>query len=94
MVIKKKNIYSIKTRNGTFKVRIWWDKNDKVYLVKGVNFPDVITFGSTVAKAKKMAKDALELYCECLLDEDKIIIDDERKAIGRLPKSHVFPLFK
>lgn len=86
--------YPIKTKEGIFNVKIWWDKNDKVHLVKGVNFPEVVTFGKTISKAKKMAKEALELYCECILNENKVIIDDERKAIGKLPKSHILPLYR
>ena len=85
-------IYPIKTKKGVFNTKIWWDKNDKAYLVKGVNFPEVVTFGKTLSEAKKMAKEALELYCECVLDENKVIIDDQRKAIGRLPKSHIIPI--
>lgn len=88
----QKKIFPIKTKEGVFKAKIWWDKNDKVYLVKGVSFPEIITFGKTFSEAKKMAKEALELYCECVLDENKVIIDDERKAIGKLPRSHILPL--
>lgn len=84
-----KKDFLIRTKDGAFKVKIWWDKNDKVYLVKGLNLPDVITFGRTLFEAKKMAKEAVELYCECLIDEGKIIIDDSGRAIGRVPKSHV-----
>ncbi|MBI4117162.1 MAG: type II toxin-antitoxin system HicB family antitoxin [Parcubacteria group bacterium] len=87
-----KKIYSIKTKGGVFNARIWRDKSDKVYLVKGVNFPEVVTFGKTVSEAKKMAKDAFELYCECITEESKLVIDDERKVIGKIPKSHILPL--
>lgn len=65
----RKKIYPIKTKKGVLNVKIWWDKNDKVYLVKGVNFPEVITFGKTLSEAQKMAKEALNLYCLCTLDE-------------------------
>ena len=88
----QKKIYSIKTKEGVFNAKIWLDKNDNVYLVQGINFPEVVTFGKTLSEAKKMAKEAFKLYCECVLDDNKIIIDDERRAIGRLPKSHIIPL--
>ena len=88
----QKKTYTIKTKKGVFNTKIWWDKKDKSYLVKGINFPEVITFGKTLSEAKKMAKDAFELYCGCILEENKLIIDDEKKVIGKIPKSHIFPL--
>lgn len=87
-----KKEFLIKTKDGDFKVRIWFSKSDKAYLVKGVSLPQVVTFGRTLAKAKRMAKEALELYCQCTISENKIIIDDTRRAVGKLPKSHVIPL--
>ena len=63
--IMDKKIFSIKTKDGDFKVSIWLDKNDNAYLVKGVTLPEVVTFGRTLLEAKKMAREALELYCEC-----------------------------
>ncbi len=87
-----KKEFLIKTKDGDFKVKIWLSKSDKAYLVKGVSLPQVITFGRTLAKAKEMAKEALELYCECTVGENKIIIDDNRKVVGKLPKSRVIQL--
>jgi len=87
-----KKEFLIKTRSGNFRACIWFDQSDKAYLVKCVNLPDVVTFGRTLSGAKKMAREAIELYCECAVDENKIIIDDEGRAIGRLPKSHVIQL--
>lgn len=84
-----KNEFFIKTKNGTYKIVVWFDKKDKAYLVKVPSLPDVFTFGKTIADAKKMAKDAIELYCDCQVDEGHIVIDDERRAVGKLPKSHV-----
>lgn len=84
-----KKEFSIKTKDGMFRVYIWWDKSDRAYLVKGCSLPEVVTFGKTLAESKKMAREALELYCACAVDENKIIIDDAGCAIGKLPKSHV-----
>lgn len=83
---------TIKTKNGVFRVQIWWDKRDRAYLVKGVNLPDVVTFGRTLTEAKRMAREALELYCTCAIDENKIIIDDTGRVLGKLPKSRVIEL--
>ncbi|MBI2087055.1 MAG: type II toxin-antitoxin system HicB family antitoxin [Candidatus Zambryskibacteria bacterium] len=87
-----KKTYSIRTKYGDFKVNIWLNKSDNAYLVKGVSLPQVVTFGRTLVKAKKMAKEALELYCECVINENKIIIDDSRKVVGKLPKSRIIQL--
>lgn len=87
-----KKTFSIKTKDGDFKVSIWFDKSDSAYLVKGVTLPEVVTFGRTLNEAKKMAREALELYCECAIDEKKIVIDESRRAIGKLPKSHIINL--
>ncbi len=89
-MVKKE--FSIKTKDGTFRVYIWWDRGDRAYLVKGCSLPEVVTFGKTLAESKKMAREALELYCDCAVDENKIIIDDTGRAIGRLPKSRVIEL--
>ncbi len=67
-IIMDKKIFSIKTKDGDFKVSIWLDKRDNAYLVKGVTLPEVITFGRTLVEAKKMAREALELYCECAIE--------------------------
>ncbi len=75
----------IQTKNGTYNIIIWWDKKDKAYLVKVPSLPGVVTFGKTLVEAKKMAKDAIELYCDCVLEKGKIIIDDQKRLVGKLP---------
>jgi hypothetical protein len=57
--------------------------------VQGIGLPEVVTFGRTLAAAKRMAREALELYCECAIDEGKIIIDDTGRALGKLPRSRI-----
>ncbi|MEK7208451.1 MAG: type II toxin-antitoxin system HicB family antitoxin [Patescibacteria group bacterium] len=84
---KNEQKYHINTKHGFFSVSIWYDVRDKAYLVRALNLPDVVTFGKTLAEAKRMAKDALELYCDSVTEQGKIVIDDARKIIGPLPKS-------
>ena len=43
----------------------------------------------SLADAKKMAREAIELFCECAVDDKKIVIDELRKVIGVFPKSHI-----
>lgn len=83
--------FIIQTKKGFFKVVIWYDKKDKAYLVKAPSLPDVVTFGKSISDAKRMAKDAIELYCDCVTAESNkaIIIDDRRQIFGRIPKSRV-----
>lgn len=84
--------FTIQTKFGSYKVVIWWDDRDKTYLVKAVNLPDVVTFGKTIKEAKEMAKDAIGLYCDCVIDENKLIIDDTSRIFGHLPKRRVVAL--
>ena len=83
-----KKEYLIKTRFGDFRVKIWFDQGDKAYLVKGVTLPKVVTFGRTLKRAKEMAKEALELYCQTLIDQGHVIIDTRRRVTSRVSKSH------
>jgi len=82
-----KREFLIKTDKGVYKAVIWRDKKDRVFLVKVPSLPGVVTYGETLAEAKKMAKDAMELHCECEIDEGNLIIDDTGRAIGKIPKS-------
>ena len=72
--MKKK--YLIKTEYGSFGVNIWYDNTDKLYLVEVPSFDKTMTQGSTLADAKYMAKDLIELLCEVAFDDGKIVIDD------------------
>ena len=82
--------FNIRTKSGTFRALIWWHKGDRAYLVEVPSLPGAVTFGVSLADAKRMAKDAIELYCSVILDQGKIIIDDTGRAIGRLPKLRIF----
>ncbi len=68
--------YFIKTKYGEFLVNIWYDKADKLYLVEVPSFDKTMTQGSTLADAKYMARDLVELLCEVAFDDGKIVIDD------------------
>ena len=79
--MKKK--YPIKTKYGTFQAAIWYDRTDKLYLVEVPSFDKTMTQGSTLADAKYMAKDLVELLCEVAFDDGKIVIDDHGSVAGR-----------
>jgi len=84
---KKEHTYQVGTKHGRFTITVWYDSRDKAYLVRVPKIPEIVTFGKTLAEAKRMGVDALELYCDCIIDEGKIVVDDARKIIGQLPKS-------
>lgn len=80
---QKKTMYLIKTKYGAFKAAIWRDRLDKIYLVEVPSFNRTMTHGSTLADAKYMAKDLIELLCEVAFDDGKIVIDDNGRIAGR-----------
>ena len=90
--MKQKQEYHIVTKHGAYRVHMWWDAKDKAYLVKVPSLPNVVTFGKTLIDVKRMAKDAIELYCSCMIDDDKIIIDDERRVFGKMPHARVMSI--
>lgn len=59
---RTKKAHTIHTRNGTYRALIWRDARDKAYLVRVPSLPGVVTFGTTLAEAKKMARGAIELH--------------------------------
>ena len=79
--MKKK--YLIKTKYGDFQVAIWYDKSDKSYLVETVGFDKTMTFGASLAEAKRMAKELIELLVECALEEGNIVVDSAMRVAGR-----------
>ncbi len=80
---------TIKTNKGTYMCKFKWDEKDKAYIVSALSLPEVFTFGKNLADAKRMIKDAIELYCDSSIDEKKIIIDDEGRVFGKLPLKRV-----
>lgn len=85
----KNYILAVKTNKGTYTCKFKWDEKDKAYIISVPSLPEVFTFGKNLTDAKKMVKDAIELYCDCLINEKKIIIDDERRVFGKLPSKRV-----
>ena len=85
--MKKK--YLIKTKYGNFNALIWRDIPDKLYLVEVPSFAKTMTQGSTLADAKYMAKDLIELLSEVALDDGKVVIDDERRVFARGKLAHI-----
>ena len=83
-VMKKK--YLIKTKYGDFQVSIWYDKSDKSYLVETVGFDKTMTFGASVAEAKRMAKELIELLVECALDDGNVVVDSMMRVVGKKVK--------
>ena len=79
--MKKKHL--IKTKYGDFQVAIWYDKSDKSYLVETVGFDKTMTFGASLAEAKRMAKELIELLVECALEEGNIVVDSAMRVAGR-----------
>jgi len=88
-MISKRMTLNIETKRGTFEAVFRWDKKDKAYIVSVPSLSGVVTFGKNLKDAKRMAKDAIELYCQCLIDEGNIIIDDEKRAVGKIPPSRI-----
>ena len=85
----RKKEYIIDTKHGTYQVRIWRDEREKVYLVRIPAFPELATFGTSLADAKRMAKDIVQLHCACLIREGNLVVDDGRRVAGNIPKSRI-----
>ena len=79
--MKKK--YLIKTKYGDFQVSIWYDKNDRSYLVETVGFDRTMTFGVSIAEAKRIAKELIELLVECALEDGNVVVDSTMRVVGR-----------
>ncbi len=79
--MKKK--YPIKTQYGVFQAVIWYDRADKMYLVEVPSFDRTMTQGSSLADAKYMARDLIELLCDVAFDDGKMVIDDEGHVVGK-----------
>ncbi len=67
--MNKKRVVNIKTIFGAFDCVLESNKPEKGYTVTVPKLRGVVTCGDTVSKAKKMVQEAIELHCECLLDE-------------------------
>ena len=86
---KIKKDFIIQTKTGSYRVIIWRDEKDNAYLVRVPSLPEVVTFGTTLSDAKRMAKDAIELFCECEFLEGNVVVDDRGRVSGKIPKSRI-----
>ena len=59
----------IKTRFGTYIARVDSNYPEKGYSVTVPRLRGIVTCGDTIIEVKKMSKEAIELHCECLLEE-------------------------
>ncbi|MEK7190295.1 MAG: type II toxin-antitoxin system HicB family antitoxin [Patescibacteria group bacterium] len=78
-----KKVYPIETKYGVWNTYIWYDKRDKAYLVEIPSFNNAATFGKSLAEAKYMAQDLIELLCTVAFDKGQVVIDDARRVSGR-----------
>ena len=72
----------IATQFGAFRVKFVWDARDKAYLVSIPRLPGAVTFGTSFTEAKKMAKEVIELHCDCLIDEGELVRDDRGRILN------------
>ncbi len=54
------------------------------YTVIVPSLPGCVTFGETLEEAKRMAKEAIELYVETLREKDEEVVDDTNTFDTRL----------
>lgn len=87
-----KKIHKIITKYGEFSVTIWYDKRDKAYLAETKEFDRSMTFGRTLAEAKRMAAELIELLVECYRDEGKIVVDEKFRILGQRIKPGILQL--
>lgn len=52
---------------------------DKIYSISSIQFPNIVTQGSTIEQAKARLKEALELYFEELPKEREALITVEKE---------------
>lgn len=82
----------IETRHGSFYATIVYSVRDKVYFVSIPAFSGILTEARSLLKAKKFAKEVIDLQCLSALDEGKIVIDDMRRAYGRFARAGALAL--
>ena len=77
----KKQIQKVKTLFGVFDCIFDPNTPERGYTVTVPRARGVVTCGDTLAEAKKMAKEAIELHCECLVEEGLAELKIYRKNI-------------
>lgn len=77
--MKKNKLIKIETRLGSFECLFEPNTPAGGYTVTVPKLKGVVTFGNNLDEAKRMVKEAIELHCECLLQEGMA----EIKILGR-----------
>ena len=67
--MKKDRLINVETRFGNFECLFEANNPEKGYTVTVPKLKGIVTFGDNLKEAKKMAREAIELHCECLLRE-------------------------
>lgn len=79
--MNKKQTIKVKTLFGTFECLFEPNYPEKGYTVTAPRLKGVVTCGDTLGEAKKMAQEAIELHCECLVEEGLAELKIYRKNI-------------
>ncbi|MFY9463311.1 MAG: type II toxin-antitoxin system HicB family antitoxin [Candidatus Sungiibacteriota bacterium] len=64
-----KKFITVKTNLGIFQALFESNAPEKGYTVTVPKLRGVVTCGDTLAAAKRMVREAIELHCSCLLEE-------------------------
>ena len=80
--MKKNKIVKVETRVGAFECLFESNTPEKGYTVTVPKLRGVVTFGENLEEAKKMAREAIELHCECLLQSGLAEVKVSRRARG------------
>lgn len=62
-----KKLITIKTNRGVFQALFESNTPERGYTVTVPKLKGIVTCGDTLTEAKQMAREAIELHCECLL---------------------------
>lgn len=66
----KKKIVNIKTKFGSFDCVFESNAPEKGYTITVPKLKGIVTCGENLNEARKMAKEAIELHCECLFADN------------------------
>lgn len=80
--MKKRNV-AVETTFGTFECLFEPNTPEKGYTVTVPKLSGVVTFGDNLAEAKRMAREAIELHCECSLKDGTAEIRMRQKPKAR-----------
>lgn len=80
--MKKNKMVKIKTRIGAFECLFESNAPERGYTVTVPKLKGVVTFGGNLKEAKKMAQEAIELHCECLLQNGFAEVKIHRRVGG------------